>query len=84
MTLSSQASGNLNTPIEEMTYEQAFRELEAVVTALETEKQSLDEAMQLFERGQALSHRCMDLLDKAELKVRLLSGNELADFTPQA
>ena len=84
MTLASQASGNLNTPIEEMTYEQAFRELEAVVTALETEKQSLDEAMQLFERGQALSRRCMDLLDKAELKVRLLSGNELADFTPQA
>ncbi len=84
MTLASQASGNLNTPIEEMTYEQAFRELEAVVTALETEKQSLDEAMQLFERGQALSQRCMDLLDKAELKVRLLSGNELSDFTPQA
>jgi exodeoxyribonuclease VII small subunit len=84
MTLSSQASGNLNIPIEEMTYEQAFRELEAVVTALETEKQSLDESMQLFERGQALSRHCMDLLDKAELKVRLLSGNELADFTPQA
>ena len=84
MTLSSQASSNLNIPIEEMTYEQAFRELEAVVTALETEKQSLDEAMQLFERGQALSRHCMDLLDKAELKVRLLSGNELSDFTPQA
>jgi exodeoxyribonuclease VII small subunit len=84
MTLASQASGNLDTPIEELTYEQAFRELEAVVTALETEKQSLDEAMQLFERGQALSRRCMDLLDKAELKVRQLSGNELADFTPPA
>jgi exodeoxyribonuclease VII small subunit len=84
MTLSTQASGNLNIPIEELTYEQAFRELEAVVTALETEKQSLDESMQLFERGQALARRCMDLLDKAELKVRLLSGNELADFTPQA
>jgi exodeoxyribonuclease VII small subunit len=84
MTLSSQESGNLNTPIEEMTYEQAFRELEAVVAALETEKQSLDESMQLFERGQALARRCMDLLDKAELKVRLLSGNELVDFTPQA
>jgi exodeoxyribonuclease VII small subunit len=84
MTLSSQASGNLDTPIEEMTYEHAFRELEAVVAALETEKQSLDDSMQLFERGQVLARRCMDLLDKAELKVRLLSGNELSDFTPQA
>jgi exodeoxyribonuclease VII small subunit len=84
MTLSSQASGSPDTPIEEMTYEQAFRELETVVTALETEKQALDESMQLFERGQALARRCMDLLDKAELKVRQLTGNELEDFTPQA
>jgi exodeoxyribonuclease VII small subunit len=84
MTLSSQASGNPDTPIEEMTYEQAFRELETVLTALETEKQALDDSMQLFERGQALARRCMDLLDKAELKVRQLTGNELEDFTPQA
>jgi exodeoxyribonuclease VII small subunit len=84
MTESSQTSGDLNTPIEKMTYEQVFSALEAAVTALETEKLSLDEAMLLFERGQTLLRRCLDLLDKAELKVRLLSGDELADFTPQA
>ena len=84
MTLSSHESGNLDIPIDEMTYEQAFHELEAVVTALEMEKQSLEESMQLFERGQALIRRCMDLLDKAELKVRQLSGTELVDFNPQA
>lgn len=84
MTESSQTSGDLNTPIEEMTYEQVFSALEAAVTALETEKLSLNEAMLLFERGQALLRRCLDLLDKAELKVRLLSGDELADFTLQA
>ena len=84
MTRLSQANNSPTLPIEEMTYEQAFQELEAVVTALETEKQSLEEAMQLFERGQTLAHRCMDLLDKAELKVRQLTGDELEDFTPQA
>ena len=84
MTASSQTSNDPNTSIEEMTYEQAFRAIEAVVAALETEKQSLDEAMLLFERGQALVRRCMELLDKAELKVRQLSGDELEDFTPQA
>jgi exodeoxyribonuclease VII small subunit len=84
MTLSSQESNNLDTPIEEMTYEQAFQALGAVVTALETEKQSLEESMQLFEHGQALARRCMDLLDKAELKVQQLSGTELLDFKPQA
>ena len=83
MTTTSPSSGNLTTPIEEMTYEQAFSALEAVVAALETENQSLDEAMQLFERGQALIRRCMHLLDKAELKVRQLSGDELTDFTSQ-
>jgi len=84
MTASSQTSNDPNPSIEEMTYEQAFRAIEAVVAALETEKQSLDEAMLLFERGQALVRRCMELLDKAELKVRQLSGDELEDFTPQA
>jgi exodeoxyribonuclease VII small subunit len=84
MTLSSEASHQQSIPIEEMTYEQAFQELEAVVNALETEKQPLDQTMRLFERGQILARRCMDLLDKAELRVRQLTGDELVDFTPQA
>lgn len=84
MTAISQPGGNLNPPIEEMNYEQAFSALEATVAALESEKQPLAETMLLFERGQALIRRCMELLDQAELKVRLLSGEELEDFTPQA
>ena len=84
MTKASQKNSDLNPPIEEMSYEQAFNALETVVTALESEKQSLDEAMLLFERGQTLIRRCMQLLDQAELKVRLLSGDEQTDFTPQA
>jgi exodeoxyribonuclease VII small subunit len=83
MTATMQTSGDLNPPIEEMNYEQAFSALEGTVAALESEKQSLDETMLLFERGQALIRRCMELLDQAELKVRLLSGEDLADFTPQ-
>jgi exodeoxyribonuclease VII small subunit len=84
MPASTEMSSDLNPPIEALNYEQAFSALEATLAALEGEKQSLDEAMRLFERGQVLIRRCMELLDKAELKVRLLSGEELADFTPQA
>lgn len=84
MPSTSQTNRDPNPSIEEMTYEQAFHALEAVVAALETEKQSLDEAMALFERGQGLIQRCMELLDNAELKVRMLTGGELSDFTPQA
>jgi exodeoxyribonuclease VII small subunit len=67
-------------PVAGLTYEAAFAELQDIVAALEGEPSSLDEAMSLFERGQALVKRCTQLLDEAELKVKRLSGNELAEF----
>jgi len=66
--------------VEELSYEEAFAELEAIVNVLEGEQNPLDEAMSLFERGQALVQRCSALLDGAELKVRQLSGDELVEF----
>ncbi len=66
--------------LKDLSYEAAFAELEAVVTALEGEQRPLDEAIALYERGQALSKHCAALLEKAELKVHQLSGGELADF----
>jgi len=67
-------------PVEDMTYEEAFAELETIVETLESEQNPLEEAMSLFERGQALVKRCGELLDGAELKVREVSGDGLADF----
>ena len=67
-------------PVKDLTYEEAFAELEKIVNALEGEQNPLDEAMSLFERGQALVKRCGELLDGAELKVREVSGDQLADF----
>ncbi len=69
------------TPIESLTYEQAFTELETIIEALEADQSSLEDAIAQFERGQALSKRCSDLLEQAELRIRQLSGQELrADF----
>jgi len=65
------------TPVEQLTYEQAYAELEDVVAALEANPQSLEEATALFERGQALSKHCAELLDKAELRVRQLTAAEM-------
>jgi exodeoxyribonuclease VII small subunit len=62
---------------EELSYEEAFAELEAVVASLENEEHSLEESMSLFERGQSLSKYCTSLLENAELKVKQLSGDEL-------
>jgi len=69
-------------PVEDLTYEEAFAELENIVDVLEGDasRNPLEEAMSLFERGQALVRRCGELLDGAELKIRQLSGDELTEF----
>ena len=66
--------------VESLSYEQAFAELESIVAALENEQRALDESMALYERGQALVKRCAKILDKAELKVKQLSGDAVTDF----
>ncbi len=65
---------------EELTYEDAFAELESVVAALEGEQRPLNEAIALYERGQTLAKYCATLLEKAELKVRQLSGDTIIAF----
>lgn len=62
------------TPIEDLTYEQAFAELEIIVSALEANQISLEESLALFERGQALSQFCAGQLDRAELRVTQLTS----------
>jgi exodeoxyribonuclease VII small subunit len=61
------------TPVQDLTYEQAFEELEKIIEALEGEQHSLEEAIALFERSQALAQHCAELLDQADLKVQQLT-----------
>ncbi len=65
--------------IQSLNYEQAFSELEEIVNGLETNQKTLEEALALYERGQALAQRCAELLDQAELRVRALSQEEEID-----
>ncbi len=67
------------SPVDGLTYEQALAELESIVASLESNKLPLEESMALFERGQELSRHCVELLDKAELRIKQLSGETLAD-----
>jgi exodeoxyribonuclease VII small subunit len=66
--------------VTELSFEEASSELEALIEALENEQKSLEEAIAHYERGQALVKRCTELLEKAELKVKQLSGNGLTDL----
>lgn len=58
-----------DTPISEMSFEQAMKELESVVDKLEHGDVPLDESITLYERGAALKKRCEDELKRAEEKV---------------
>jgi len=62
-----------NTP-----FEQALAELEQLVEVMERGDLSLDESLQSFERGIALTRHCQESLQTAEQKVTMLS-NQTAD-----
>ena len=69
--------------IQSLSYEQAFAELEEIVNGLETNQKSLDEAIAMFEHGQALAKHCAGLLDQAELKVRQLNVQDEGEANEQ-
>ena len=70
--------------VEELSYEEALAELESIVGALEEGQSQLEEALRLFERGQSLAARCSVLLEAAELKVKMVMGEEVTDFEEES
>lgn len=66
--------------VSQISYEDAFQELEAIVVQLEAGDLPLEEALKLFERGQMLAAKCDELLEKAELKLRKLAPDESGGF----
>jgi exodeoxyribonuclease VII small subunit len=58
--------------IENLSFEDAFAELEEVVQQLEEGDLTLDQSMALFERGMTLATQCNAQLDAAELRVQQL------------
>lgn len=53
-------------------FEEAMKELDGIVQALERGELRLDESLRLFERGVALARQCRSSLERAELKVHEL------------
>lgn len=74
------SSKKIEKALEELSYEEALAELEGIVAALEEGQSQLEEAIRLFERGQALAARCGVLLEAAELKVKQVVGEDVTDF----
>lgn len=66
----------------QLNFEQAYTQLDTIVAQLGSDELPLEDALDLFERGQALAARCQQLLDAADLKVQqfISESGELADF----
>jgi len=64
------------TDVEEMSFEDAIKELETVVGQLERGDVALDESIALYERGAALKARCEAKLKEAEEKVAKITLGE--------
>jgi exodeoxyribonuclease VII small subunit len=61
---------------EERSFEDLQRELEDVVARLERGDVAVDEAISLFERGEALYRVCAERLRQAELRIEELTPRD--------
>ena len=60
-----------------MKFEEAMNQLEETVKKLENGETTLEESMELFEKGVSLSRTCQKLLSEAQLKVtKLISESD--------
>ncbi len=64
-----------DTPVGEMSFEQAMAELEQVLNQLERGDVALEESIRLYERGAALKARCDAKLKEAEEKVAVITAD---------
>ena len=70
-----------DTPISEMTFEQAMSELERIVTELERGDVPLEDSISLYEKGAELKKRCETKLKEAEQKVAAITLDDDGSVT---
>ena len=58
--------------ISELSFEEALKELERIVTRLESGDAQLQEAIDLYERGDQLRRQCAARLDSAQARIEAI------------
>ena len=71
-------SSDTNADVETLSYERAREELVSVVQRLEAGQVPLEEALALWERGEALAARCQAWLDDARTRLAAVAEREKA------
>lgn len=65
-----------------MNFEALLKELEGIVVKLENQNTTLDEGIELFNKGITLSKECMKILNESKGKITLLKS-ELDKITSE-
>lgn len=65
-------------------FEAAVSELETIVQQMEAGSLTLEDALERYQRGMGLLKFCQEALSDAEQRIRVLEGESLTDFNPDA
>jgi exodeoxyribonuclease VII small subunit len=71
-----------NEVLEDMSFEDAMRELEKLVDSLDKGNVSLDEAIAAYDRGSQLKDHCQKKLNEAKMKVETIQASDSLGSTP--
>ena len=66
-----------------MTFEARLQRLQEIVAALESGALPLEDSVNVYKEGLALTRACREQLEKARNEVRLLSDGEFKAFEPE-
>jgi exodeoxyribonuclease VII small subunit len=67
---------------DDLTFEKALEELEALVHRMEDGKLPLEESLAAYQRGTELLKFCESRLTDAQARIAILEGETLRDFNP--
>ncbi len=62
----------MNNQASEQTFEEALQRLEQIVAELENNETALENCIRSYEEGVTIAQRCLEQLERAELRVREL------------
>ena len=77
-----QAPEKNQPPLDELNYEQALTQLEAIVAAIDQGKIGLQDSITEYEKGVKLLRRCRAFLAEAEMKIQHLQVTEDGTLKP--
>ncbi len=76
----SRAARNPAGAAEQLPFEEALKQLEAIVEAMESGELPLEAMLARFEDGVKLARHCQTKLQEAELKIQQLEKNAAGEF----